>query len=78
MAEGIECPQQLERLRSLGCEYGQSYLFSPRSAETIRARCSTPGAGQYRRARPEPSRPVARPELDSGSPIPWWRRKRKP
>jgi diguanylate cyclase (GGDEF)-like protein/PAS domain S-box-containing protein len=29
LAEGIETPQQLERLRSLGCELGQGFLFSP-------------------------------------------------
>jgi diguanylate cyclase (GGDEF)-like protein/PAS domain S-box-containing protein len=29
LAEGIETPTQLERLRSLGCELGQGYLFSP-------------------------------------------------
>jgi diguanylate cyclase (GGDEF)-like protein/PAS domain S-box-containing protein len=29
IAEGIECPDQLRRLRSLGCEFGQGYLFSP-------------------------------------------------
>jgi diguanylate cyclase (GGDEF)-like protein/PAS domain S-box-containing protein len=29
LAEGIETPQQLDRLRSLGCELGQGYLFSP-------------------------------------------------
>jgi diguanylate cyclase (GGDEF)-like protein/PAS domain S-box-containing protein len=29
LAEGIETPAQLERLRSLGCELGQGYLFSP-------------------------------------------------
>jgi diguanylate cyclase (GGDEF)-like protein/PAS domain S-box-containing protein len=28
VAEGIEDPQQLERLRALGCQYGQGYLFS--------------------------------------------------
>ncbi len=28
VAEGIEEPAQLERLRSLGCEFGQGYLFS--------------------------------------------------
>jgi diguanylate cyclase (GGDEF)-like protein/PAS domain S-box-containing protein len=28
IAEGIEEPEQLERLRSFGCEYGQGYLFS--------------------------------------------------
>jgi diguanylate cyclase (GGDEF)-like protein/PAS domain S-box-containing protein len=28
IAEGIECPDQLRRLRSLGCEFGQGYLFS--------------------------------------------------
>jgi EAL domain-containing protein (putative c-di-GMP-specific phosphodiesterase class I) len=25
---GIETPEQLERLRTLGCEYGQGFLFS--------------------------------------------------
>jgi diguanylate cyclase (GGDEF)-like protein/PAS domain S-box-containing protein len=29
LAEGIETSVQLERLRSLGCELGQGYLFSP-------------------------------------------------
>jgi diguanylate cyclase (GGDEF)-like protein len=34
IAEGIEHPDQLRRLRTLGCEYGQGYLFShPLSAE---------------------------------------------
>jgi diguanylate cyclase (GGDEF)-like protein/PAS domain S-box-containing protein len=28
IAEGIEDPDQLRRLRSLGCEFGQGYLFS--------------------------------------------------
>ena len=36
IAEGIERRDQLERLRSLGCEYGQGYLFSPAlSAEAM-------------------------------------------
>jgi diguanylate cyclase (GGDEF)-like protein len=29
LAEGIETPAQLERLRHLRCEFGQGYLFSP-------------------------------------------------
>ncbi|HEX3688594.1 MAG TPA: EAL domain-containing protein [Solirubrobacteraceae bacterium] len=29
IAEGIEVPAQLRRLRSLGCEFGQGHLFSP-------------------------------------------------
>jgi diguanylate cyclase (GGDEF)-like protein/PAS domain S-box-containing protein len=29
VAEGIEEAEQLRRLRALGCEYGQGYLFSP-------------------------------------------------
>jgi diguanylate cyclase (GGDEF)-like protein/PAS domain S-box-containing protein len=28
IAEGVEVPEQLRHLRSLGCEYGQGYLFS--------------------------------------------------
>ena len=38
IAEGIECRDQLRRLRSLGCEFGQGYLFSPAlSAEDMRS-----------------------------------------
>jgi diguanylate cyclase (GGDEF)-like protein/PAS domain S-box-containing protein len=34
IAEGIETPEQLRRLRSLGCDHGQGYLFSkPVSAQ---------------------------------------------
>jgi EAL domain-containing protein (putative c-di-GMP-specific phosphodiesterase class I) len=29
LAEGIETRAQFERLRFLGCEFGQGYLFSP-------------------------------------------------
>jgi len=29
VAEGIETPQQFARLRSMGCEFGQGYLFGP-------------------------------------------------
>jgi diguanylate cyclase len=29
IAEGIERRDQLRHLRSLGCEFGQGYLFSP-------------------------------------------------
>jgi diguanylate cyclase (GGDEF)-like protein/PAS domain S-box-containing protein len=37
IAEGIENPVQLRRLRTLGCEYGQGYLFSrPLPADAIR------------------------------------------
>jgi diguanylate cyclase (GGDEF)-like protein/PAS domain S-box-containing protein len=36
VAEGIERPDQLERLRAIGCEYGQGYLFMrPVDAATI-------------------------------------------
>jgi EAL domain-containing protein (putative c-di-GMP-specific phosphodiesterase class I) len=39
IAEGIETPQQLAQLRSLGCEYGQGYFFSkpvvPESAAAL-------------------------------------------
>ncbi len=36
VAEGIEEPGQLERLRSLGCEFGQGFLFArPLSAEHL-------------------------------------------
>jgi EAL domain-containing protein (putative c-di-GMP-specific phosphodiesterase class I) len=28
VAEGVETPEQIETLKSLGCEYGQGYFFS--------------------------------------------------
>jgi EAL domain-containing protein (putative c-di-GMP-specific phosphodiesterase class I) len=38
IAEGIEHPAQLRRLRALGCEYGQGFLFSePLSAAETHA-----------------------------------------
>jgi diguanylate cyclase (GGDEF)-like protein/PAS domain S-box-containing protein len=38
IAEGIEAPDQLRRLRSLGCEFGQGYLFSQAlSAANVRS-----------------------------------------
>jgi predicted signal transduction protein with EAL and GGDEF domain len=36
IAEGIEEQGQLERLRGLGCEFGQGYLFArPETAATV-------------------------------------------
>jgi len=38
IAEGIETPQQLQRLRHLGCEFGQGFFFSrPVDHETAEA-----------------------------------------
>ena len=28
ISEGVETPQQLSQLKTLGCEFGQGYLFS--------------------------------------------------
>jgi len=36
VAEGLETPEQLERLRELGCDHAQGYLFSkPRPAQDL-------------------------------------------
>jgi EAL domain-containing protein (putative c-di-GMP-specific phosphodiesterase class I) len=29
IAEGIETTEQLTKLRAMGCDYGQGFLFSP-------------------------------------------------
>jgi len=43
VAEGIETPTQLNRLRALGCELGQGFLLGrPLDAEEIRARIANP------------------------------------
>ena len=63
VAEGIEEPSQLERLRDLGCEFGQGFLFArPVSAEHLARLLGVPGT-----AATEPlvderlDRPAARP-----------------
>ena len=36
VAEGIETPAQLERLKELGCDFGQRFLFAkPADTETV-------------------------------------------
>lgn len=45
IAEGIETPAQLAHLRSLGCDFGQGFLFGrPAPPETIAARNGTTAA----------------------------------
>ena len=42
IAEGVESVAQLERLRTLGCEYGQGFLFArPLDVDQIRALLGT-------------------------------------
>ncbi len=52
VAEGIETPEQLRRLRALGCIQGQGFLFSePRPSEDIPAllkACQRDGSGPLR------------------------------
>jgi EAL domain-containing protein (putative c-di-GMP-specific phosphodiesterase class I) len=75
VAEGIEQPEQLDRLRQLGCEFGQGFLFArPMSASGIQALIvgglgsMTPGHGAATvvpandlagRGGPPPVRPLA-------------------
>jgi EAL domain-containing protein (putative c-di-GMP-specific phosphodiesterase class I) len=41
VAEGVETPLQLSRLRDIGCDRGQGYLFGrPRPAELVEAEYS--------------------------------------
>lgn len=61
IAEGIELDSQLARLRSLGCEYGQGFLFStpvPREAAENLLRGWSSGAGP---AAAEPARRLREP-----------------
>jgi EAL domain-containing protein (putative c-di-GMP-specific phosphodiesterase class I) len=44
IAEGIEQPAQLERLREMGCELGQGFLFArPMPGEDVAALLAAPG-----------------------------------
>jgi len=59
VAEGIEEPEQHVRLRALGCELGQGFLFAtPLPADELRARLALPG-GIMRPDPPGAPRPVA-------------------
>ena len=59
IAEGIEEPGQLAKLRELGCQLGQGYLFSPsaRSRRDPRVPGRRPVAAEPRRGRDEDARP---------------------
>ena len=51
VAEGIENAEQAERMRGLGCTYGQGYFFSrPLSGEDV-AKLARRGAGARQRGR---------------------------
>ena len=78
IAEGIEDVGQLERLKALGCEFGQGFLFArPEDAATIAATIASrrpialvdPSAGEHGRLTDEDprawSRPLARDPLAS-------------
>jgi EAL domain-containing protein (putative c-di-GMP-specific phosphodiesterase class I) len=57
VAEGIEEPGQLERLRLLGCEYGQGFLFArPAPFDEIARRLRDEGDSLLSPASPAPTR----------------------
>ena len=61
LAEGIETPEQLERLRNLGCGVGQGYLFSPAvPAGEVTALC-TSDTSQWGQRLAMPTPPATRP-----------------
>jgi diguanylate cyclase (GGDEF)-like protein/PAS domain S-box-containing protein len=63
VAEGVETPQQLARLRALGCDRGQGWLWAPAvPAEELDALLAQPGpawsaADQPGPAQPDPAQP---------------------
>jgi EAL domain-containing protein (putative c-di-GMP-specific phosphodiesterase class I) len=63
VAEGIETEAQHDRLRDLGCDYGQGYLFSrpvpaERTAALLRRNVARPRSFPARRVRPRTLRRV--------------------
>jgi diguanylate cyclase (GGDEF)-like protein len=57
IAEGIETKEQAERMRSLGCLFGQGYFFAWPQSDTALVDSLTPDAG----SQPAPTRPSRRP-----------------
>jgi EAL domain-containing protein (putative c-di-GMP-specific phosphodiesterase class I) len=61
-AEGIESAEQLDRVRALGCDFAQGYLFArPLDAEAATRLVET----QRRLGRPEPESRISRGVLES-------------
>ena len=64
IAEGIESAQQVERLRKVGCTYGQGYHFArPADAEStgaLIARCRAPGRSDGERVGTRPIKGLLR------------------
>ncbi|HLY15523.1 MAG TPA: EAL domain-containing protein, partial [Candidatus Limnocylindrales bacterium] len=71
VAEGIEEPGQLERLRELGCEFGQGYLFArPGPIEGLASVLGLTGTGPARPDRataPAAGSPAARKPSTAGA-----------
>jgi EAL domain-containing protein (putative c-di-GMP-specific phosphodiesterase class I) len=68
VAEGLETPEHIERMKALGCSFGQGYFF----AKPLRAEAVPAGLERLLRRTPKPDRAGRRrsrvqPQLGEGA-----------